>query len=93
VRNLQATSRPELATADFESPVSQRAADDIVPSALMRRLESSSWDLRATGPRCGSRLPTKASARPTLPTLGAAELVQLRSRVIALENIVITLLS
>jgi hypothetical protein len=93
VRNLQSASRPALASGDLDSPINQHAADGFGPSALTRRLDSSSWDLGATGPRCGSRRPNKASARSSLPTLSAAELVQLRSRVIALENLVITLLA
>jgi hypothetical protein len=69
------------------------AATDFSASTPALSPESPEAEVSAAGPRCGSRRHAKVSARSPVAALTAAELIQLRSRVIALENLVITLLA
>jgi len=67
-----------------ESPVSSR----------LRHMELSRWDNEGgAGPDPGHEEPISGEAQSKIPDLTNAELVQLRIRVIALENLMITLLA
>jgi hypothetical protein len=57
------------------------------------RLPLSQWDYEGGAGCCGPKESTAGFDSPAVPTLTNTELVQLRVRVIALENLVIALLS
>jgi hypothetical protein len=93
VRNLRiAAPTPPVANGS-DATVDHPAVIEFAASQPTPRLEPSVREAAVTGPRRGSRRQAKTPARLSVPALTAAELVQLRSRVIALENLVITLLA
>jgi hypothetical protein len=71
---------------------------DLKPESLassqQRQMALSRWDNEGGAGPCGPQEgPTSAGAQSEVPELTNAELVQLRVRVIALENLVISLLA
>jgi hypothetical protein len=63
-------------------------------SSQQRQMALSRWDNEGGAGRCGPQEgQTSAKAQSAVPELTNAELVQLRVRVIALENLVISLLA
>lgn len=73
--------------------MSESANKDAV-AAQRRRLAISQWDTEGGAGPCGPQESTaRGSHAPAIPELTNTELVQLRIRVIALENLVIALLS
>jgi len=64
---------------------------DFVGPSQQRLRALSRWDNEGGAGPCGSPVPD--DAQPEVPQLTNAELVQLRVRVIALENLVIALLA
>jgi hypothetical protein len=73
--------------------VDHPAAIKFAASQATPRFDPSDRKAIATGSGSGSCRHAKTPSLLTVPALTAAELVQLRSRVIALENLVITLLA
>ena len=67
---------------------------DPTASSRQRQMALSRWDNEGgAGPRGPQGESVAAEAQPEIPALTNAELVQLRIRVIALENLVIALLA
>ena len=67
---------------------------DSAASSRQRQMALSRWDNEGgAGPRGPQGESVAAEAQPEIPALTNAELVQLRIRVIALENLVIALLA
>ena len=64
---------------------------DAVPKS--QQLPLSQWDNEGGAGRCGPKESTAGLTRSSIPVLTNTELVQLRVRVIALENLVTALLS
>jgi hypothetical protein len=67
---------------------------DLLSRSQLRRISLSRWDDEGgAGPDGPQESETFAEAQPDIPELTNVELVQLRVRVIALENLVIALLA
>lgn len=68
--------------------------DDVLKSQqLLQQLSLSQWDNEGGAGRCGPKESTAGLTPSSIPVLANTELVQLRVRVIALENLVTALLS
>ncbi len=63
------------------------------PEPQSQRLPLSEWDNEGGAGRCGPKESTAGLPAPEIPELTNTELVQLRIRVIALENLVTALLA
>lgn len=63
------------------------------PAPKSQRLPLSEWDNEGSAGRCGPKESTAGTPPQSIPELTNTELVQLRVRVIALENLVTALLS
>ncbi len=93
MRNIQAGSRLGLTIGYLDSSVKQGATIDVAPPASAPGLEQSNWDIGSNGSRCGCAQPMEVAGYSLVTDTTAVGFAQLHSRVIALENLVITLLA